>query len=390
MQTQLEVEVLPAVRMQPPMGLMGATVWDDSTEWCAWQGAIESWLAAKRRRSGGENTARAYSLALRQFVEFAGVGLWQVGSGHAQAWAAHMGRVMVDGHPLAAGSVALKLAALSSFYEYVQRRYQVPTPDGRQVSLWPADRANPFTVVERPKISAYGRAHYPTTDQVQLILDAINTKCVTGKRDFALLYTFVTTCRRCSEVLHLRWGDLRRKADGDWVFQYRYKGGDTRRGVLPARAYQAICAYLEADGRPVAGMQAGSYLFVPLHPERALKLNPNASTEPNRPLSNHQANSILWKYGRRLGLPREVCHVHGLRHAGARLRIERKKTRGEAVDLLEVMTLLGHSSLAVTQIYAQRVLNDPEDPGGADAAEFLLPKGNRRRKRLAATQDALL
>jgi hypothetical protein len=60
-------------------------------------------------------------------------------------------------------------------------------------------------------------------------------------------------------------------------------------------------------------------------------------------------------------------------------RIERRKATGQAVDLLEVMTLLGHSSLAVTQIYSQRVLNDPEDPGGTDAAEFLLPKGPERR-----------
>ncbi len=34
-----------------------------------------------------------------------------------------------------------KLAALSSFYDFVQRRYTVTTPDGRSLTLWPADRA---------------------------------------------------------------------------------------------------------------------------------------------------------------------------------------------------------------------------------------------------------
>jgi hypothetical protein len=51
------------------------------------------------------------------------------------------------------------------------------------------------------------------------------------------------------------------------------------------------------------------------------------------------------------------------------------------VDYEEVMSLLGHSSLAVTQVYTQVVLDDPADQGGDAAAAELLPKGKKRRKK---------
>jgi integrase len=57
------------------------------------------------------------------------------------------------------------------------------------------------------------------------------------------------------------------------------------------------------------------------------------------------------------------------------------KEAGRGVDYEELMLLLGHSSLAVTQIYSQTLLEDPEDEGGDAAAMELMPKGNRRRRK---------
>jgi hypothetical protein len=61
-----------------------------------------------------------------------------------------------------------------------------------------------------------------------------------------------------------------------------------------------------------------------------------------------------------------------------------KETRG-GVDYIELMQLLEHSSLSVTQIYSQEVLEDPEDPSGRDAAEALLPTQHPRRRRKEET-----
>ncbi len=382
MAVEVEMETQALVQTNAPSFLQQATIVDDSPLWLAWDAAQTAWLESKRRRSGRDNTVRAYSLAVRQFFGWAGVEPWRVSPGHAQNWATFLSGTVSK------ATVGLKLAALSSLYDYVQRRYTFTTPDGREVALWPADRANPFGTVERPKISAYGRAKYPTTEELQAMLAEINTGCLTGKRDFALLYAIATTCRRSSEVLNLRWGDLRRLDEGDMAFTYIYKGGSERTGVLNRMAWQAIEAYLRADGRPPETMTDDQYLFIPLDPERILRLNPEADANPNRPISNHQANAILKKYGARAGVDREKCHIHGLRHAGARLRVEQMKMNGRGVDYMELMQLLGHSSLAVTQIYSQVVLEDPEDPGGEAAARALLPK-NRRRKPAQPRQEAL-
>jgi site-specific recombinase XerD len=352
----------------------------------AWDAAQAAWLDSKRRRSGGENTVRAYTLAVRQFFEFACVAPWSVAPYHAHEWA----RNLADGGRSPA-TVSLKLAACSSLYDFVQRRYSTTSPDGRHLTLWPADRANPFIVVERPQINPYGRAKFPDSTELQAILAAVNTKCLTGKRDFALLYTLSTTCRRASEILNMKWGDIWRLPDQHYAFKYRYKGGKIKKAKLNRKAYSAICAYLTADGRPPDSLSEGDYLWVPLDADRIKHLHPGVEPDPNRPISNHQANSILKKYARRAGVDPAKAHIHALRHAGARLRVEQMKARAGGVDYMELMQLLGHSSLAITQIYSQHILEDPEDPGGDAAADALLPTGPRRRRRApAAEQERLL
>jgi integrase len=329
----------------------------------SWESAWKAWLASTRQQSGAGNTERAYRLALRQLLEFVCKPAALVGPADAQAWAAHLSEA------LAPGTVALKLAAASSFYRWVR---------DNEPGLWPAERLNPFLRVKRPRVTAYGRATYPTTAQVQRLLGAVNTTSPAGRRDFALLYLLVTTCRRSSEILNLRWGDIRDTPAG-WAFHYRYKGGLIRQALMPPQGRAALVAYLLAAGRDPERMAPEEFVFAPIYPGRAERFRKPATNATNctkgndgRPISNQQANQILWRWGRKAGLPREVCHVHGLRHAGARLRIQLGKAAGAPLDTWEVMRLLGHASLAVTQVYTDAVLEDPVDPGGTAAAAFLL------------------
>jgi site-specific recombinase XerD len=395
-----ETESRAIMQANPMTSLLGeALVVDDSPLWMAWEGARRAWLDSKRRKSGRNNTVRAYEVAFKQFFEWAAVPPWQVSPGLAQEWTGYLaregkevedpetGEIRREG--LSDASLNQKLAALSSFYDFVQRRYSFRTPDGRDVALWPADRRNPFDAVERPQVSAYDRATFPSTDEIQAILDAINTDCLTGKRDFALLYTIMVTCRRSSEVLHMKWGDLRELEDGDYAFSYRYKGGAIKQAVLNKMCYQAICDYLGADGRPPEEMTAEDYIFIPMDPERVTRLpgREGDEVEANRPISNSMANRILKKYARRAEVDLDKAHIHGLRHAGARLRVRQMKKSGRGVDYAEIMELLGHSNLAVTMIYTKSVLEDPEDPGGDAAARALMPKGKRRRRKKEAAGE---
>ena len=383
------VETALMVRPAPAGGALfgGATVYDEAPLWLAWKTAQEAWLGSLRLDNGepSMNTRRAYELAMKQFFDFAQVAPWQVSSALVQGWIKGM-----RDRKITEATINLKLAAMSSFYSFVQTGYAMQTPDGREVSLWPADRAQPFGVVKRTKVTPYGKARFPTTEELRAMLALCNTQTVQGKRDFALLYTIAQTCRRSSEVTNLRWGNLEELESGDWAFEYLYKGGKKRKAVLNNLAMQAIRAYLAADGRPVESLTPEDYVFVPLDPDKIKRLNPLASAEANRPISNHTANGILRKYAKRAGVALAKAHIHALRHAGARLRVENAKASGGRVDLGEIRDLLGHSSLAVTDIYLRTVHEDPEDPGGQAAAEALLPRGKRRRQRKPAGEQSKL
>lgn len=349
----------------------GAVLVDDTPLWMAWEMARDEWLQTLR----AENTRQSYSSDLRLFFEWAKVDPWDVSIGLATRYKNHL-----DAQKRADSTINRKLAALSSFYEFVRRRF-VFHRAGVDVSLWPSDRANPFDAVQRYQLEPFGRSKFPTTDELRAILAEINTDCLEGTRDFALLYTYAVTCRRCSEILNLKYGDLTFQDDGDVAFDYIYKGGKHKKAIIPRLAWAAIAAYLRADGRPHEQMQPGDYIFVPLYPERAARLpQHDAGGDPNRPISASTASEILKKYGRRAGIAPEKCHLHALRHAGARLRLDQMRERGQ-IDLMEICNLLGHSSLAVTQIYLESAHTDPEDPGGNDAASALLPIKHRRKRK---------
>ena len=65
----------------------------------------------------------------------------------------------------------------------------------------------------------------------------------------------------------------------------------------------------------------------------------------------------LKRYARLAGLRIDSLHVHTLRHTASMLR------RAAGDDVQEISDFLGHSSLAITQIYLQAV----EGPAGTQA-----------------------
>lgn len=349
----------------------GAMVVDDTPLWVAWEMAKDEWLATLRT----DNTRQAYASDLRLFFDWSATDPWDVSAGLAIRYKNYL-----ESEGRSKATVNRKLAALSCFYEFVRRRF-IFRRAGQDVSLWPNDRANPFDAVQRHQVEPFGRSKFPTTDELKAILECINVDCLEGKRDFALLFAYSTTCRRASELLKLRYGDLTFQADGDVAFVYRYKGGKTKKAIIKRLAWAAIAEYLRADGRPADEMQPDDYIFVPIYPDRPNRLPQYADTtfDPNRPIAVSTAAEILKKYGRRAGVDPAKCHLHALRHAGARLRLDQQKSRG-GVDITEICKLLGHSSLSVTQIYIEAAHTDPEDPGGEAAVRELMPKKKGRRK----------
>ncbi|MCB0195557.1 MAG: tyrosine-type recombinase/integrase [Anaerolineae bacterium] len=316
--------------------------------WEDWVEVYRTWLDSK----GGGNTVKTYEIACRQFFDFAKCKPWEVTPKLAKQWRIHLTKV----EQMSESTVNLKISALASFYVFAQREHNV----------FPTEAENPFWAVKRNKVTSYSQAKYPSEEEAKAMLGVINRGCLQGKRDFALIFTFLITCRKASEILNLKWGDLESTAGDDYSF--RFEGG-LKRAVLPAACYAAITAYLEASGR-LDSMRDEDVIFTALDPERAMRLSHIDQVDPNQPLSNAMANKILKKYARRAGVSPQKAHLHGLRHAGARLRAQLMK---KGVDLKEMCNLLGHSSMAVTKIYTMNVLTDPEDKGAAAAVDALFP-----------------
>jgi integrase len=347
------------------------------SQWMGWSEAYNAWLESKRNGSRTPSTVRVYGTAWKQFFRWAQVQPWEITPELARRWATWLATegkeiknnsgTVIRREGLSPRSVNLKLTAMSSFYNFVQENYD----------LWPPDRRNPFDTVKRNKINPYNNIDYPTIEEAKAILNAINTDCLTGKRDFALIFMVLVTCRKASEILNLKWGDIQQLVQGGLAFKYRCSRKQSKWAILPSKCYQILASYLKAADR-FNDMEEDDYIFVAINPIRAERLPSVEYVDLNQPIHSRTANRILKKYARRVGVDENKAYIDRLRLTGVQLRIELIKQNGGNVDLEEIADLVGQNSMVIQQLYATSVLDDPNDQGGPIAAEALLPKKNHR------------
>jgi integrase/recombinase XerC len=236
------------------------------------------------------------------------------------------------------GTVNNRRAAIAAFYRYAE------TTEG-----WPA---NPAARIKATKVSAYGHARYPSTDQVRQLLAVIPSDTAAGLRNLAIILGMYTTTRRINEWIQLRWSDIQHGPNGHW-FTYTAKGGLEDRQAIPSDLWRIVETWLRFDGRyPPA---ADAYIFTPVSPS------------DGRHISAGYIRQVLRKYGKLAGLPAELCHPHGLRHAGARAR----KAAGQSP--WELQKVLSHKNIRTTMIYTDTVLDEPADQIGDALVSAVLP-----------------
>jgi integrase/recombinase XerD len=158
-----------------------------------------------------------------------------------------------------------------------------------------------------------------------------------GRRDRAALETLYATGCRASEVVGLRPVDLDLKAG---MARCIGKGNKERRVPLGATAIRALAAYLEGD-RPalVLNKPRVDAVFV---------------SKSGRALSRIGLWQIVKRHAQAAGLNPEVS-PHTLRHSFATHVLAR------GADLRVVQELLGHRSIATTQIYTRVELSKLRD-----------------------------
>ena len=277
------------------------------------------WLAAEKGRS--PNTLRAYRRDLSSYIgwlEAQGRALDGVEAGDIDAYVASL-----RDRGLAPASVKRATVAVRSLHRF-------RADEGLTGS-------DPASSVETPRVPA-GLPKALREDEVSSLLDAVVGDDPWARRDRAVLEVLYGTGARISEVCALSLGDV--DLDGGLL---RLLGKGSKERVVPLGRFAriALATWLADDGRGAVA------------PERFARRDDADAVFLNRRggrLSRQGAWGIVRKYGRLVGLDGRLT-PHVLRHSCATHMLD------HGADIRAVQELLGHASIATTQVYTM-VSND--------------------------------
>ncbi len=314
-----------------------------------WEQLIADWLDAKSARSASEHTRRNYAMAVERWRAFLAARTPPLTLWDADVQAVRQWQKSLRAQGLAESTINHKLSCVSSLYSFVQvkRRAQLS-----------AGGINPFRAdsVQRGNAPVYTRARILSRIEVGQLLGWLEqrTGSVAGARNYALLLTFVYTGWHSSELLRMRWGDLRRSRGQAGVTIYAWQGKGNRRAddVLPAQCFNAICAYLRADERLRADIEPAldEAIWLPVCAPRMEHLRHAPSLDMQRPITERSALRVLRSALRGADIPHwQSYRIPDLRHTHAHLLLE----GGQPLAVLQKQ--LHHTSAATTGLYVRAV-----------------------------------
>jgi integrase/recombinase XerC len=212
-------------------------------------------------------------------------------------------------------SISRKLASLRSFFKFAIRQGFAEN--------------NPAQPLRNPR-GQRTLPHFLTAEEVDKLLDAPKLSDAAGLRDKAILEVMYSAGLRVSEVVGMNDRDID-LAEG--AVRIRGKGRKERIGSLGRYAIRALKAYYPARIRKVTEGQ----------PERQQD-QPTFTNKFGQRLTTRSVGRMLEKYILECGLDTRTT-PHTLRHSFATHLLDR------GADIRSVQEMLGHKSLATTQIY---------------------------------------
>ncbi|TDB74678.1 tyrosine-type recombinase/integrase [Micromonospora sp. KC721] len=235
------------------------------------------------------------------------------------------------GRPLTPATVARKLSALSSWYEFLVKLRAV--------------EANPVSGADRPRVDRDHSATVGLTpDEVDALLAAAEADTgPTAARNRAAIALLADLGLRVGELVSLDLADLGAER-GHRSVRFVGKGGKPRRRALtPGTAY-ALDAYLAArsaaQGVPVQQLTG-----------------PLLVTATGARLDRHSVFRLVRRLARTAGIPAAAkLSPHSLRHAFA------TTARAEGVPLEDVQDAMGHADPRTTRRYDRDRHNLDRDP----------------------------
>jgi integrase/recombinase XerD len=276
--------------------------------------AARSWLEAFVAYAAGEchlaeNTVAAYRRDLEHFFT------WLDGRNIPKLSIRDLADYVnwLSGRELAPASIARHIVSLKVFFRYMQL-------EGAMADNL-AELLGSQKLWERvPKVLSI--------EQIERLFVS-PTRCdPCWRRDRAMLELLYATGCRASELSNLRIRDLH----ADEAFCICHGKGDKERVVpLNARAVQAVNAYLEHERSELSARSGGKAEWLLL-------------SYRGRRLRRERIWELIKRYTSRIGAPPEVS-PHTMRHSFATHLL------AGGADLRQVQEMLGHASIATTQIY---------------------------------------
>ena len=225
-------------------------------------------------KSVSDETRRAYRRIITEFFAY-------VGNRHPReitpadvlAW-----RDQLRGRRKKPATVAMKLAVLRSFFEYLRVAALVPI--------------NPAAtrLVPPPTVSHESTGRALSAQEVGHLLAGPNRSTAEGARDYAILLLMLRTSLRVSEICSLKASSVK-WSHGRWVVRLKVKGGRERTLPLPADVKKALDDYLKLDAQRRATLLSDgeeAYLFQPLMNYRTLVFD--------KPLSTRMVRNIVARW----------------------------------------------------------------------------------------------
>jgi integrase/recombinase XerD len=268
-------------------------------------------------RGLADNTLAAYRRDLDRYLAFLTKrGIENIGSIEPSTIRSFIASVSAsthgpDGEPYKATTVSRMLSAVRTFHRFAVREGLADD--------------DPTAGVVRPRLPR-ALPHPLTVDEVAAIVEAPRGDEPTGLRDRAILELLYGAGLRVSELTGLDVDDL--DLDGAAV-RVLGKGGKERDVPIGRMAREAIGTYLTRARPALAHPRSRAALFL--------------NTRGGR-LTRQSCARLLEVHARAAGIRRSVT-PHDLRHSFATHLLE------GGADVRVVQELLGHASVATTQIY---------------------------------------
>ena len=216
-----------------------------------------------------------------------------------------------------------KISAIKSFYKYMYSEIEIID-------------TNVAAKLTNPKISQR-QPVYLTLSETETLLETISKEPndFLRARDMAIVFTFLTTGMRLSELVSINLSDVNNDS-----FKIIGKGNKERTVYLTKNCQDLINNYIIKRAQYLKDDNINA-LFV--------------STRKKR-ISNRTVQATIDKYLEKAGFDTKIYSTHKLRHTAATLMYKYGN-----VDIRALKDILGHASVSTTQIYTHLDDEDLKD-----------------------------